>query len=92
MATGMDKLVLDFTKQLQRAIEIGEHIKIGKNKVPFRNVLISGLGGSGIGGTILSNILRDDLAIPVIVNKNYEIPAFVSENTLVIISSYSGNT
>ncbi len=92
MATGMDKLVMDFSKQLQRAIEIGEHIKIGKNKVPFRNVLISGLGGSGIGGTIISNILRDDLAIPVVVNKNYEIPAFVNENTLVIISSYSGNT
>ncbi len=88
----MDELVSAFTSQLKRAIEIGEKAKIGKNKFPIRNILISGLGGSGIGGTILSNVLRDDVAMPIIVNKEYQIPAFVNENTLVIISSYSGNT
>lgn len=88
----MDDLIQGFTAQLKRAIEIGEGAKIGKNKFPIRNVLISGLGGSGIGGTILSNVLRDDIAVPIIVNKEYQIPAFVNENSLVIISSYSGNT
>ncbi len=88
----MDDLIDGFTEQLKRAIEIGESSKIGKIKFPVRNVLISGLGGSGIGGTILSNVLRDDVAMPIIVNKEYQIPAFVNENTLVIISSYSGNT
>ncbi len=88
----MDDLIQGFTAQLKRAIEIGEGSKIGKNKFPIRNVVISGLGGSGIGGTILSNVLRDDVAMPIIVNKEYQIPAFVNENTLVIISSYSGNT
>lgn len=88
----MDELILAFTAQLKRAMEIGETAKIGKNKFPIRNVVISGLGGSGIGGTILSNVLRDDVAIPIIVNKEYQIPAFVNENSLVIISSYSGNT
>lgn len=88
----MDELIQNFTKQLARAMEIGEHARLGKNKFPIRNVLISGLGGSGIGGTIISNILRDDIQVPIIVNKEYQIPAFVNENTLVIISSYSGNT
>lgn len=88
----MDELISGFTAQLKRAMEIGENAKLGKNKFPIRNIVISGLGGSGIGGTILSNVLRDDLAVPVIVNKEYHIPAFVNENTLVIISSYSGNT
>jgi glucose/mannose-6-phosphate isomerase len=88
----MDELISGFTSQLKRAMEIGEKAKIGKNKFPIRNIVISGLGGSGIGGTILSNVLRDDLAVPVIVNKEYQIPAFVNENSLVIISSYSGNT
>ncbi|MFN8238061.1 MAG: bifunctional phosphoglucose/phosphomannose isomerase [Chitinophagales bacterium] len=88
----MDDLIQGFPAQLKRAIEIGEKAKIGKNKFPIRNILISGLGGSGIGGTILSNVLRDDISVPVIVNKEYQIPAFVNENTLVIISSYSGNT
>ena len=40
----------------------------------------------------MSNVLRDDIAVPIIVNKEYQIPAFVNENSLVIISSYSGNT
>jgi len=88
----MDDLIQGFSAQIQRAIEIGESAKIGKNKFPIRNILISGLGGSGIGGTILSNVLRDDIAVPIIVNKEYQIPAFINENSLVIISSYSGNT
>lgn len=88
----MDELIQGFTAQLKRAIEIGEQAKIGKSKFPVRNIIISGLGGSGIGGTILSNVLRDDIAVPIIVNKEYQIPAFVNENSLVIISSYSGNT
>lgn len=88
----MDELIQAFPAQLKRAIEIGEKSKIGKPKFPIRNILISGLGGSGIGGTILSNVLRDDISVPIIVNKEYQIPAFVNENTLVIISSYSGGT
>lgn len=88
----MDELISGFTAQLKRAMEIGENAKIGKNKFPIRNIVVSGLGGSGIGGTILSNVLRDDIAVPIIVNKEYQIPAFVNENSLVIISSYSGNT
>ena len=88
----MHQLVDEFPNQLRRAIEIGQKAKIGKPKFPIRNVLITGLGGSGIGGTIISNILRDDLQVPVVINKEYRIPAFVNENTLVIVSSYSGNT
>ena len=82
----MDDLIQAFPEQLKRAIEIGEAAKIGKSKFPVRNILISGLGGSGIGGTILANVLRDDIAVPIIVSKEYQIPAFVNENTLVIIS------
>ena len=50
----MDDLIQAFPEQLKRAIEIGEAAKIGKSKFPVRNILISGLGGSGIGGTILA--------------------------------------
>jgi glucose/mannose-6-phosphate isomerase len=88
----MDELIAGFTQQLTRAIDIAESAKLRKNKVPFRNVLLSGLGGSGIGGTIVSNILKDDIGIPVVTNKEYSIPQFINENSLVVISSYSGNT
>lgn len=88
----MIDLVNAFPEQLTRAMAIGDVAKIGKNKFPIRNILISGLGGSGIGGTIIGDILKDDAGVPIIVNKDYQIPHFVNENTLVIVSSYSGNT
>lgn len=88
----MDELIAGFTGQMKRAVAIGESTKLKKPKAPIRNILLTGLGGSGIGGTIISNILRDDLKVPVVINKCYHIPSFVNENTLVIATSYSGNT
>lgn len=56
------------------------------------NIIVTGLGGSAIGGEFLSNLLKDDLNIPYTVNRNYDLPKYANENTLVIASSYSGNT
>ena len=50
------------------------------------------MGGSGIGGNLFGELLRDSLSVPVSVNRAYQLPAFVNEKTLVILSSYSGNT
>ncbi len=88
----MDELIDGFTAQLERAIEIGEKAKLTKPLLAIHNVLITGLGGSGIGGTIVSELNRSNLKVPVAVNKNYSIPGFVNDNTLVVVSSYSGNT
>jgi glucose/mannose-6-phosphate isomerase len=88
----MKDLVEHFPKQLTEAIEIGEKSGIGRQKAEVRNVLITGLGGSGIGGTIVSEIVSNECPVPITVNKDYFLPAFVNEHTLVIVSSYSGNT
>jgi len=56
------------------------------------NIIVSGLGGSAIGGELLGNFLKEELKYPYFVNRNYELPAFAGENTLFIASSYSGNT
>ena len=48
--------------------------------------------GSGIGGSIVSELVADNANVPINITKGYFIPAYVNENTLVIISSYSGNT
>jgi glucose/mannose-6-phosphate isomerase len=88
----MKELVANFPLQLKEAIEIGEKAKINKPKNEIKNVLITGLGGSGIGGTIVAEIVAYECPVPIIVNKDYFIPEFVDENTLLIVSSYSGNT
>ena len=87
----MHDLVAAFPAQIHRALEIGRAAKIAPGR-DIRQVLITGLGGSGIGGTIISEWLRDKLAVPVIVSKDYTLPAFVDTHTLVIACSYSGNT
>lgn len=57
-----------------------------------KNIIVTGLGGSAIGGDLMSNFSRNDLKLPYAVNRNYELPAYANETTLVIASSYSGNT
>jgi len=87
----MKNLVEKFPDQLSEALQIAwaSRVSPGKN---IQHVLITGLGGSGIGGTIVSELANRQCKIPVMVSKDYFIPSFVNENTLVIVSSYSGNT
>lgn len=87
----MKDLVQNFTNQLKEAKTIADKAIISKNQ-NIHNVVITGLGGSGIGGTILAELVADSCAVPILVNKDYFLPNFVNSNTLVITSSYSGNT
>lgn len=57
-----------------------------------RAVIVSGMGGSGIGGDLLRALLAPTAATPVVVVKDYRLPAFVGRDTLVFACSYSGNT
>ncbi|MDW8464670.1 MAG: bifunctional phosphoglucose/phosphomannose isomerase [Chloroherpetonaceae bacterium] len=58
----------------------------------IKNVVITGLGGSAIGGDLVRTYLSDECTVPIVVNRNYTLPEFVSSSSLVIVSSYSGNT
>ncbi len=88
----MDSLVARFTEQLKEALEIGRNSSIRPEERPIHNIFLSGLGGSGIGGNFVNEFVKDELKIPFIVSKGYDIPSFVGPNTLAIASSYSGNT
>ncbi len=58
----------------------------------YSNILVSGLGGSAIGGDILRSYSAAKVSIPLVVNRDYDIPAFVGRQSLVLVVSYSGNT
>ncbi len=88
----MKTLVANFSKQLTEAIAIGSSAKLTASPNKIFNVLICGLGGSGIGGSIVTELVAGNACVPINVTKGYFIPSYVTENTLVIISSYSGNT
>jgi glucose/mannose-6-phosphate isomerase len=88
----MKKLVLDFPIQLHEALIIGKNYRFLTPAKEFSNVVVTGLGGSGIGGSIVQNYVFDKLKIPFTVNKGYGLPTFVNKKSLVLVCSYSGNT
>jgi glucose/mannose-6-phosphate isomerase len=84
----MRRLVKQFTNQLTDALLIGEKVQLNSPNKAINSIVITGLGGSGIGGTIAKQLVADQIKIPVLVNNDYTLPAFVNENTLVIVSSF----
>jgi len=88
----MNDLVAAFPAQLVKAQEIATAQKLQPAKAPIKKVFISGLGGSGIGGTIVKELAEGTCPVPVVINKDYFAPAFIGPDTLCIICSYSGNT
>ena len=88
----MNDYLNDFTNHLTDAISIANNTTLTPCNKGIRNVLICGLGGSGIGGTIVADIVSPKVNIPIAAAKDYSIPDFVNEHTLVIANSYSGNT
>ncbi len=88
----MKNIVSNLTGQLKEAIAIGSAVEIRQPNKAINSIVLCGLGGSGIGGKITSLLFRDELKVPFVIVNDYDLPAFVNENTLVIGSSYSGNT
>jgi glucose/mannose-6-phosphate isomerase len=56
------------------------------------NIVVTGMGGSALAAVLAKVWLRDSISIPFEVVRGYELPHYVDEHTLVIASSYSGNT
>lgn len=88
----MKTLIAEFPDNITEALEIASNAKISTPKHEIRNVLICGMGGSGIGGRLVSKWVEDELSVPVTFAQDYGIPGYVSKHTLLIGSSYSGNT
>lgn len=91
--TKMDELIAGFSEQIKEALSISQQYSYKmQSDISFANIVISGLGGSGIGGNIIQNYALHKIDKPIFVNKTYDLPKFADMHTLVIICSYSGNT
>ncbi len=78
--------------QCQQAWQMAEDFDLPQEYSEINKVLIIGMGGSAIGGDLASSLVAPEARIPVSVYRGYDLPAFVDDSTLVIASSYSGNT
>lgn len=90
---GMYDLVYQFSSQFEDALNITEAVKLPDwDTNQIKNIVVAGLGGSAIGGDLVRSYLAEKLNIPFFICRNYTLPNFVNESTLVFVSSYSGNT
>lgn len=91
--SGMLDLTEQFPQQCREALDIASAFTAKLPAAPKpANVVITGLGGSAIGGDLAASLAAVGGDVPVIVNRDYDLPGFVGPGTLVIASSYSGNT
>ena len=89
----MRKLLLGFPRQYQQAHSLAEDFTLPKGwDRRVRNVVISGMGGSAIGGDLLRSLFSPVCPVPIVINRNYSVPEFVGEDTFFIAASFSGNT
>ena len=86
--SNMLKAIEDFAHQCKTAFELVKGVSVlGK----IDKIVVCGMGGSAVGGDLLKICLKDS-KIPVFVIKEYDIPNFIDDKTLLFAVSYSGNT
>ena len=90
------KLIADtiraYPLQIKQAWEEIKSIYIPEEYQNVENVILCGMGGSALGGRIIDALIQERLRVPFEIYTEYHVPNYVNEKTLVIASSYSGNT
>ena len=86
----MIELINKMPDDVEQAVGLNIDFRIPKRGL--KNICISGMGGSAIGGDIISAIANVKGRLPVFVIRDYNIPRYVSSSTLFFSISYSGNT
>jgi glucose/mannose-6-phosphate isomerase len=89
---GMLARIKELPWQCQQAWQEAMSFRLPADYAGVDKVVILGMGGSAIGGDLVRSLAAAEAKIPVIVHRDYGLPAFVDERTLLIASSYSGNT
>jgi glucose/mannose-6-phosphate isomerase len=101
--TPQDIRMIDHSGMAENIANMGNHIHeaitftntaLEHAQLPtgVRSIVVAGIGGSAIGGDLVQSYLSGQLSIPLTVNRGYELPQFADEGSLIIASSYSGNT
>ena len=84
--------ITEIPSQCETAYMQMAEIEIPENYKNPQNVVVCSMGGSGIGADLARTFLPDDINAPVTVHRDYDLPAYVNSNTLVVCSSFSGET
>jgi len=86
------KHIEGFTRQLADALKMGQTMDLHRPGSDTRNIVISGMGASGIAANLIESLTFGRVPIPITICKSYSLPQFVSPHTLFIACSYTGDT
>ena len=89
---GMLARIKELPMQCRQAWQSAMNFNLPKDYADVNKVVILGMGGSAIGGDLVKSLVMSEAKIPVIVHRDYGLPAFVDEKTLLIASSYSASS
>ncbi len=85
-------LLETFPAQMSEAWGLGETFSKSLPNGDYKRIIVCGMGGSAIGGDMVRSCLGERLRVPLFVSRSYQVPAYLLEKAVCIISSYSGNT
>ncbi len=91
-AKGMYDLIYNFPQQLTEGAHLGFIADLKLPDFTPQNIILTGMGGSAIGGDLARSYLTYELKVPFTVCRNYLLPEYVNDKSLVFVSSYSGET
>lgn len=86
--TSIEKL----SEQLSDSFDQFKKVKLPKNYKNINNLIVCGMGGSALGADLIKGLLTAYLKVPLLINNQYQLPALANKDSLIILSSYSGNT
>ena len=90
--TNLHERISNLPQQCRQAWQSAIALPLPKDFKKIDKIVIIGMGGSAIGGDLLRTLVSLQSKVDVIVQRDYDLPKSVDKNTLVIASSYSGNT
>lgn len=80
------------TEQIKHAWKAAATVHMSAAAKQCRNIVVFGMGGSALAGDIVRAVFSDKLIVPLLIVNDYNIPAYVSADSFVVLSSYSGTT
>lgn len=84
--------IQELPDQIENSWEEMKSFVMPANYIKISNVVILGMGGSGIGGRLAKMLAYEYSKVPIEIVSGYNLPNYVNQDTLVIGVSYSGNT
>lgn len=78
--------------QMEQAWEDIKTLAFPRESFSVTNAVVAGMGGSALGGRIVDSLIEDRVRMPIEIFTQYSLPNYVNSNTLVLVTTYSGNT